>query len=94
MKATINGKRYDTDKAMLLGKSRDGARNNLYWWKAGLYRTPRSGDFFLAGEGGPMSWWGRRTDEGCIAGSGIVPLTRDDARSWAKACLNKRLEDA
>ena len=60
MKAIIEGKRYDTDKAVLVGEaSSDFSRSYFGWWEAGLYKTPRSGAFFLAGAGGAMTRWAR-----------------------------------
>ena len=59
MKAIINGLRYDTDKATLIGEASHGYASDFQHWEAGLYKTPRSGRFFLAGSGGPMTRWSR-----------------------------------
>ena len=90
MKAIINGLRYNTENAILIGKaSYNGSRTDFQWWAAGLYRTPRSGRFFLAGSGGPMTRWGHR---GCqqnetIGSSGIILLDHEDALEWAERYL-------
>ena len=68
MKVTIQGVRYDTDKStLLLNKQQDG-------WEAGLYMTPRSGQYFLAGSGGPMTIFRGR--------SRIIPLTPKEAKAF------------
>ena len=89
MKVAIRGVRYDTTRAELIGStSYQGPQEDLQWWTAGLYRTPRAGRYFLAGEGGPMSRWAHRANDGTIAkGSGIRPLNPDEAREWAEYYL-------
>ncbi len=86
MKSIINGKRYDTDKAIKVGHSgRGGSRSDFSWWEATLYKTPRAGRYFLAGEGGAMSRWAHRFPDGSRGGGdGIVPLTDADALAWAE----------
>lgn len=91
MKAIINGRRYDTDKAILVGTAgSDGniSVNDFSYWEAGLYKTPRSGVFFLAGEGGAMTRWATPIgNNGRSGGSGIIPLDRDEALEWAERYL-------
>lgn len=82
MKAIIKGRGYVTDNAELLGEvTLNGARTGLKWWSAGLYRIPRAGCYFLAGEGNSMTGWRRRVDSGGWAeGQGIVPMNLKEAR--------------
>jgi hypothetical protein len=89
MKAIINGLRYDTEKATLIGESGYcGSRSDFQWWEAVLYRTPRSGRYFLAGHGGPMTRWATSTGlNSWTGGSGIKPLDKDDALEWAERNL-------
>ncbi len=89
MKATINGLRYDTSKAVLIGEaSYDGSITDFEWWEAGLYRTPRSGRYFLAGRGGPMTRWATSAGpQRWTGGSGIKPLADADAVEWAEQHL-------
>jgi hypothetical protein len=83
MKATINGLRYDTEKAVLVGKAASAARKpDFEWWQAGLYKSPRAERYFLAGQGGPMTRW-------ASGPSGIVPIDTDSARDWAERYLGK-----
>jgi hypothetical protein len=95
MKSIINGKRYDTDKAILIGESDNlnrCSRNDFGFWEAGLYKTPRSGAYFLAGEGGPMTRWARPIgSNGMTGGDGIIPLTKEDALEWAGRHLGTKV---
>lgn len=90
MKRIITGKRYDTEKAIKIGEaSSNNGRRDFRWYDEALYRTPRSGVYFLAGEGGAMSRWskscGGRT---WCGGEGILPLDREDALEWAERHLS------
>jgi hypothetical protein len=89
MKAIINGLRYDTAKAIFIGGAEsDRSRTDFQWWEASLYRTPRSGRYFLAGRGGPMTRWATSTGTNSwTGGSGIKPLDEDDALEWAEQNL-------
>ena len=88
MKKTINGKRYDTDTARLIGGDvSDYGRNDFRWWDEYLYRK-KTWEFFLAGKGGPMTRWARFTANGACAGDGVAPLSIDEAREWAEEHLD------
>ena len=94
MQAVIGGLRYDTAKSTLIGEaSANCSRSDFEWWEAGLYVTP-NGRHFLAGRGGAKTLWARPVDgsttSGKTGGSGIKPLTADEARTWAKANLTPR----
>lgn len=90
MKAIINGLRYDTEKAILIGRASRGYGNDFSRWSAGLYKTPRSGRFFLAGSGGPMSRWARSTGNGNerSGSEGIFAMERNEALEWAEQYLD------
>ena len=80
MRTVINGKRYNTETATKIGEASFGARTDFSAWRAGLYKT-RSGNFFLAGRGGPMSPFSVRLSDGSYTSSSrIIPLTRDEAK--------------
>jgi hypothetical protein len=105
VKAIINGKRYDTEKAMYMCdcSPRGFYRGDHQWEDTGLYVTPK-GTWFLAGEGGPRSRWARSLGQNSYSeGSGIQPLHADDARELlerhGEACdveehFGSKLEDA
>lgn len=93
MKRVLNGRIYDTEKAQLvgwannIGKGADSIRDFNHW-SAGLYKTPRSGRFFLAGEGGPMTRWAVATGSNSWSGSeGVFPLNPNEALEWAENYL-------
>ena len=53
------------------------------WHETRLYRTHR-GAYFLAGEGGSLSRWKKITPHGATEGEGIEPISKDQARAFAK----------
>jgi len=89
MKKIINGLRYDTDSAIWLGWGESSTPvSDFSWWQAALYRTPRSGRYFLAGEGGPMTTFAKACC-GNLRGYGerVIPMSDDEAREWAEQNL-------
>lgn len=91
MKAIINGKRYDTDKAIKVATaSSNEAPTSYSWWIEVLYKTPRSGAYFLAGEGNARSHYATNLGAGSWGpGEKITPMTRDEAFAWAQDRLKK-----
>lgn len=89
MKKIINGVRYDTDKAELIGKyETNRGRNDFSWFKAALYVTPKARRYFLAGEGGPMTRFAKPLDNGATYGEGLFPMEPTEAREWAEQYLS------
>lgn len=85
MKAIIDGKRYDTDRADLVCRIEDGYRGDFRHIDAELYCTPRSRQFFLAGWGGAMTVFARNNADNTKSGSDrIIPLSEQDALRWAE----------
>jgi hypothetical protein len=89
MKAIINGKRYDTAKATLLAEaSSDVGRSDFDWWEEELYRTLRSGAYFLAGQGHARSHYAKSLGGGSWGpGHKISPMTEAEALAWAEKHL-------
>ena len=93
MKKIINGKRYDTEKAIKIGEYNNlgagvDSTTDFAFWEAALYRTPRSGQFFLAGEGNAMSRFSQSAGQNSwTGGSDIIPMTRAEALEWAERYL-------
>lgn len=80
MKTTIRGVRYDSDRAILVGKHVHGkVEADPSWWSASLCRQPTSGRYFLAGTGGNMTVF--RGD------ARIIPLTVNEGLAWADRYL-------
>jgi hypothetical protein len=105
MKAIINGLRYDSGNAILIGEASHGNHGDFSYWEAGLYRTPRSGRYFLAGRGGPMTRFARQGPQQneTRGGAGIQPMDQDEALEWAEqhlahdeieAAFSEKLEEA
>ncbi len=86
MKSIINGLRYDTSTAIAIGSdSSNVGRRDFGWWSETLYKTPRSGRYFLAGEGHARSHYARSLGGGSWGpGEKISPMTEDMARAWAE----------
>lgn len=88
MKKIIAGKVYDTDTATKLG----------VWWSSNdvrsfshceetLYRK-RTGEYFLYGYGGPMTKYARAEGQNSwTGGDRIMPMSYDEARTWAEEHL-------
>jgi hypothetical protein len=88
MKKVINGKRYDTDTAKLVGETSYSNRGDFYFWSEELYRK-KTGEFFLYGEGGPASKYSQQIAQNEWAGGEqIIPLTLAEAREWAEKYLD------
>jgi len=86
MKKIIKGKQYDTDKARYLGGDNGG--EGFSRWSEALYQK-RTGEFFLHGEGGPMTRYAVATgDNNWKGGAEIMPLTFETARQWAEEHLD------
>lgn len=90
MKKVIGGLRYDTEKAIEVGTHYHGnhpGSGNFSHWFATLYKTPRSGKFFLHGEGGPMTQFATCNAHGISSGEDIIPLSAAEALRWAEQFL-------
>lgn len=85
MKKIINGKKYDTETAKLLVSEGNGlGHRDFSYCEETLYQK-RTGEFFLYGEGGPMTKYAQRVDmNSWSGGERIIPITDDEARRWAE----------
>lgn len=88
MQKIINGKKYNTDTAEMVGTyCNNYGRNDFNWMEETLYKK-RTGEFFLFGEGGAASKYCTWLDgHNRCGGEKIVPMTFDDAREWAEKHL-------
>lgn len=89
MKKIINGKVYDTDKAQELGTwANAGSWRDFNHCEETLYRK-KTGEFFLHGEGGPMTRYAKAVDQNSwTGGERIMPMSYEDARKWAEEKLD------
>lgn len=85
MKQVINGKRYNTETAKyIVSFDNDLTYSDLYFETATLYKK-RTGEFFLAGAGGPKTRWAKECEDGSLMfGNRIIPLTESQAKEWVK----------
>lgn len=85
MKKIIGGKSYSTETAREVASCShgDGPRDFRYYSET-LY-CKRTGEYFLSGEGGPMTKYRRTTGQNSWSGGeGIIPLTYEEAKDWAE----------
>lgn len=81
MKKIINGKMYNTETAKLVDTAAWGTDSDFSYWIEELYKK-RTGEYFIAGEGGALSRWREVYSDGFTNGWGIKPLTDEEARDW------------
>ncbi len=97
MRKIIGNRIFDTDRARLIGQYSNIGRgadsfSDFNFWEANLYRTPRSGRYFLAGGGNAMSRYRKSCGQNSWGGGeGIEPMTRDEAYEWAELYLPETL---
>lgn len=88
MKKIINGKRYDTQTAKLVGSTSYSTPGSLDYWSEDLYRK-KTGEFFMHGQGGPMSKYLERIGENEWSyGHEIRPISPERAQEWAEKYLD------
>ena len=87
MKKIVEGKRYDTETATLIGEYGYGSHGDFERIHEELYRT-KTGNYFVAGTGGPKTRYSVQVEQNSWSGSSdIYPLTKDEALEWAQAHL-------
>ena len=89
MKKIINGKVYDTKTANEVGFYANAAdRRDFSQFEETLYKK-RTGEFFLYGEGGPMTKYAVSHGQNSWSGGAkIIPLGYEAAREWAERHLD------
>ena len=94
MKKIVEGKRYDTETATLIGEYGYGSHGDFERIHEELYRT-KTGNYFVAGTGGPKTRYSVQVEQNCWSGSSdIYPLAKDEALEWAQAHLDaQEIED-
>ena len=88
MKKIINGKKYNTETATKLGDRWNGlSKSDFGRVYEELYRK-KTGEYFLYGEGGPMTKYSVSVGQNCwTGGEMIIPLTEEEAREWVEMYL-------
>lgn len=89
MKKIINNKAYDTETAKELGSWDNGRYGNDFGAVSETLYRKKTGEFFLYGEGGPMTKYAvAEGSNSWRGGSRIMPLSFQEAREWAEEHLN------
>lgn len=88
MKKIINGKLYNTDTAERVGAWDNGHYTNDFSYCSENLFKKRTGEFFLHGEGGPMSRYAQSSGNSTGWGQTIKPLTYQEAMEWAEKKLS------
>lgn len=84
MRRVIEGKVYDTEKAIMVAEAEFGVSGDFRHWHEALYKTAK-GNYFLYGEGGPMTKYARDLGNNTTGGSSaITPLSRQEALRWCE----------
>lgn len=84
----VDGKRYDTEVSKMIGYQRDGRKDDFRFIEEGLFMTPKSKRYFLAGRGGASTRYARHGHGGSFEGEGVIPLSRKEAFEWAQRHLD------
>ena len=89
MRKIIDGKSYDTGTAREVGSWDNGCFANDFHHESETLHRKKTGEYFLHGEGGPMSRYAEaRGTSSWVGGERIMPLSWDDARRWAEERLD------
>ena len=92
MKKIINGIRYNTEKSIEVGGYDHGCypgSGDFSHWSATLYKTPRSGRFFIYGCGGAMTRFAEHSPYGgSSGGEKLIPISAAEALKWAEKYLD------
>ena len=93
MKQVIEGKVYNTETAdQLASATSGGSTSDFGYWRENFYRT-KSGAYFIAGIGGPMSSWAEKCGQNSwTGGSGIRAITEAEAKEWVEKYSNDDYE--
>ncbi len=95
MRKIINNKVYDTDTATRIGLADNGHDYNDFAYSGETLYRKRTGEYFLHGEGGPMTSYAVRTGSNNWSGSErITPLSYYAARQWAVEHLSTEAYEA
>lgn len=87
MKKIINGRLYDTKTAKTVGEYEYSYPTDFNYYHETLYRK-RTGEYFIFGWGNAASKYAERVPGGAWKGSEeIIPLTYENARSWAETSM-------
>ena len=88
MKKIINGKKYDTHTAKAIHVHGNGYfYSDFQHYSETLYKK-KTGEYFLYGEGGPMSKYAEYYGNTTTGGDKIIPLSEERARKWCETHMD------
>lgn len=89
MKMIINGRKYDTETAKMVGYwSNNYSYSDFNYCEERLYKK-KTGEYFLYGEGGAMSKYSVSCGQNTWgSGQTIIPMKESNAREWAEKHLS------
>ena len=88
MCSIIDGVKYNTETATRIAYyDNEYSLSDFQYLQEGLYRK-RTGEFFLAGKGGAMTKYARKSGNASSGGSKIIPLTHKEAERWCEERLS------
>ena len=82
MKKIINGIRYDTEKAEKVAEYWNGLPNNNFGYEQEWLYITKNGNYFVHGEGGPLSSYSIRYGNSTSGGQNIIPITKNEIPRW------------
>ena len=82
MKKIINGKMYNTETAKEIASYWNGLNYGDFRYCSEILYQKKTGEFFLYGDGGPMTEYRVECGDGWRGGETIIPLTDTVAREW------------
>lgn len=82
MRKIKEGRQYDTEAAMYVASCTHGIEGDPDWYTEKLYRK-KTGEFFIAGEGGEKTRYAHRLYGTVGPGFDIIPLDHEDVRAWS-----------
>lgn len=88
MVKVINTKKYDTQTAKEVGYYENGYNRNDFNFCSETLYIKKTGEYFLHGEGGPMSSYAVHSGNETSSGEMIKPLNYEQARSWSEKYLS------
>lgn len=84
MKQIINGKKYDTDTATLIGDYWNGCGSSDFNYISEELYQKKTGEYFLYACGGALTSYSVQVSTSTASGgSHIIPLTEAEAKNWA-----------
>lgn len=88
MKKIIGGKRYNTDTAKYIGSAQSNCGvTDFKYFEEDLYQK-KTGEFFLHGNGGPMTKYAIQAYGSMMGSEKIIPISLEEARAWGERFLS------